>query len=169
MGILVCYDGSADAKAAIDRAGELLPGSEATILVIWETLLETMSRNGAVGMGFGMILPDGDDAAIEKAAHHTAQEGVAQAMAAGLKAESRIAVRHGEIAMDILEAADSLKSDVIVLGTRGRGEVKSLLLGSVSDAVLHHADRPVLVIPSQDLAHERRSRSEHARLSAGLT
>jgi hypothetical protein len=33
--ILLCYDGSADAQAAIDRAGLLMPGSDATVLVIW--------------------------------------------------------------------------------------------------------------------------------------
>ena len=52
--ILLCYDGSADAKAAIDRAGPLMSGSKATVLVIWETILETMTRHGALGMGFGM-------------------------------------------------------------------------------------------------------------------
>jgi len=48
--ILLCYDGSADAKAAIDRAGRLMSGSKATVLVIWETMI----RHGALGMGFGM-------------------------------------------------------------------------------------------------------------------
>ena len=45
MRVLICYDGSADAQAAIDRAGVLMPGSEATVLVIWETILQTMTRS----------------------------------------------------------------------------------------------------------------------------
>jgi hypothetical protein len=76
--ILVCYDGSADAQAAIDRAGLLMPGSDATVLVIWETVLETMTRNGSLGMGFGIVGPYGDDdgdAGIERAAIATAADG----------------------------------------------------------------------------------------------
>lgn len=69
--ILVCYDGSADARAAIDGAGELLPGNEATVLVLWETVLETMSRDGlGMGMGLGMIggySDDQADAAVKQA------------------------------------------------------------------------------------------------------
>ena len=42
-----------------------------------------------------------------------------------------------------------------MLGSRGLTGIKSLLLGSVSHAVLQHADRPVLVIPSSEVAHER--------------
>ncbi len=61
MMILICYDGSADAQAAIDRAGQLMPGSDATVLVIWETLLETMARNGSLGMGFGAVGAYTDD------------------------------------------------------------------------------------------------------------
>lgn len=53
--ILVCYDGSVDAQAGIDRVARLLPGAEVTVLVIWETILETMTRNGSLGMGLGMV------------------------------------------------------------------------------------------------------------------
>lgn len=45
---------------------------------------------------------------------------------------------------------------MIVLGTRGLGGVKSFLLGSVSHAVVQHADRPLLIVPSPDLAEQRR-------------
>ena len=79
MMVLICYDGSADAQAAIDRAGRLMPGSDATVLVIWETLLEMMTRNGSLGMGFGMVgadTDDGTDVALEKAALETATDGV---------------------------------------------------------------------------------------------
>jgi nucleotide-binding universal stress UspA family protein len=76
--------------------------------------------------------------------------------------------RREEIATDILAVAGEIDADVIVLGTRGRGAVKSLVLGSVSNAVLHHADRPVLVIPSPALAEERHRWADHAQLTAAV-
>jgi nucleotide-binding universal stress UspA family protein len=170
--ILICYDGSADAQAAIDQAGLLMAGSEATVLVIWETILETMTRHGSLGMGFGMVGPygdDGADAAIRQAAVDTAAEGVQRAVAAGLVAQPRVVNRDDDIAAVILAEAADLDAGVIVLGTRGLGGVKSLMLGSVSHAVLHHADRAVLVIPSPSLAEQRHHWAEHAQLTAGIT
>jgi nucleotide-binding universal stress UspA family protein len=171
MMVLICYDGSADAQAAVDRAGQMLPGSEATVLVIWETLVETLTRNGTLGMGSGMVGiydDDGTDAALKKAALDTATEGAQRATAAGLIAEARVVNRRGDIAADILTVADDVDAGLIVLGTRGLGPVKSLMLGSVSHAVLHHADRPVLVIPSPALAERRHRWADQAELTADV-
>ncbi len=164
MMILICYDGSANAQAAIDRAGLLMPGCDATVLVIWETIVETLTRNGSLGLGF--IGEDGGedaDAAIKKAALGTAEEGVQRATAAGLIAHPRIADRLDGIAAAILGVAGDVDADLIVLGTRGRSSVKSLVLGSVSYEVLHHADRAVLVVPSPALAEHRHEWIEHAQ------
>ena len=172
MRVLVCYDGSADAKAAVDRAGQLMPGADATVLVIWETILETLTRTGSLGMGFGMVggyEDDGTDAALEQGALDTATDGTQRATSAGLVAKPRIVNRRDDIAADILAVAGEIDADVVVLGTRGRGGVKSLMLGSVSDAVLHHADRPVLVIPSRALAEERHRWADHVQLTADAT
>jgi nucleotide-binding universal stress UspA family protein len=172
MTILICYDGSADAQAAIERGGLLMPGSEATVLVIWETILETMTRNGSLGMGLGLVGAYGDDetdAAIKTAALKTATEGAQRATAAGLVARPRIANRDGDISAAILVVAADVNADVIVLGTRGLGGVKSLMLGSVSHAVLHHADRPVLVVPSSGLAEQRHRWADQAKIAADIT
>ncbi len=168
--ILVCYDGSADAQAAIGRVAMLMPGAEATVLVIWETILETMTRNGSLGTGLGLVGGYGDDevdASIKQAALDTATEGVRRATSAGLVARPRVASRDVDIAAVILSAAADVDADVIVLGTRGRGGLKSMVLGSVSQSVLHHADRPVLVVPSPDLSEQRHHWAEHARTTAG--
>ena len=170
--ILICYDGSADAQAAIGRSALLMPGSHANVLVIWETILQTMTRNGSIGMGFGMVGLEDDtsaDAAIEKGAQDTATDGARRATAAGLVAEPRIANRDGDTAETILAVAVELDADVIVLGTRGLGSMKSLMLGSVSHAVLHHADRAVLVVPSPGLAEQRHRGIERTQSTAGVT
>jgi nucleotide-binding universal stress UspA family protein len=54
--------------------------------------------------------------------------------------------------------ADEVEAAVIVLGTRGLTGLKSLWLGSVSHAVLQHADRAVIVVPSPGIAAERAAR-----------
>lgn len=166
--ILVCYDGSADAQAAIDRAATLMPGVEATVLVIWETILEMMNRHGSLGMGMvGAFGGDDMDAPIKQAALDTAAEGVRRATSAGLVAHPRVASRGVDIAAAILSAAADVNAGAIVLGSRGRGGVKSMMLGSVSQSVLHHADRPVLVVPSPDVCEQHHHWAEHARISSG--
>lgn len=52
----------------------------------------------------------------------------------------------GPEADSILKAAENLQADLIVMGTRGLGAVKELLLGSVSRKVLHLASCPVMVV-----------------------
>ncbi|HTW11721.1 MAG TPA: universal stress protein, partial [Solirubrobacteraceae bacterium] len=70
------------------------------------------------------------------------------------------AVVETTVADAILSTAAELDADLVVVGTRGHTGVKSLLLGSVSQHVLQHADRPVMVIPGQELAQARASHRE---------
>jgi nucleotide-binding universal stress UspA family protein len=156
--ILVAYDGSADARAAIDHAGALLHGQPAIVLTVWESFIDVMTRTGA-GYSLGVGAFDFDagrvDAENEQAAARRAQEGAERARRAGLAAEARTRCRAGSIAATILDEADAAHADAVVLGTRGLTGLKSLLLGSVSHAVLQHADRAVIVVPSHEVASER--------------
>ncbi len=54
--------------------------------------------------------------------------------------------RVGHAAEEILRAAKKAKVDLIVMGTRGRGTIGSLLLGSVAQSVLSAAEVPVMVV-----------------------
>lgn len=156
--ILMSYDGSADAQAAIERVAELLPGVDATVLTVWEPIMDALTRTGSLSMGMaGSYLdPDKIDAANQEAALANATEGAERATAAGLAAQPRSDARRAAIANTILVAAAEVEADVIVMGTRGLSGVKSFLLGSVSHAVVQHADRAVLVVPSPALAERRR-------------
>lgn len=92
--ILIAYDGSPDAKAAIARAGELMNGQATTVLTVWEPFVDVMTRTGA-GL---TLMPDMVDfaqldAASEASARQSAEEGAGLAEDAGLSARPRILAR----------------------------------------------------------------------------
>jgi nucleotide-binding universal stress UspA family protein len=58
-------------------------------------------------------------------------------------------VGSGEPASRIIATANKWAADLIVMGSHGRGKIQGLLLGSVSQEVLHHAPCPVLVVRAQ--------------------
>jgi nucleotide-binding universal stress UspA family protein len=64
----------------------------------------------------------------------------------GGMAQVDIKVTVGMPARDIVDYADVTETDLLVVGARGLGAMKRLLLGSVSEAVLRHATCPVLVV-----------------------
>jgi nucleotide-binding universal stress UspA family protein len=55
-------------------------------------------------------------------------------------------LRRGPVVDEVLELAEEVGAGLVVLGSRGLGPVERLALGSVSEGVVHHATRPVLVI-----------------------
>ena len=63
---------------------------------------------------------------------------------AGVDAEAELLV--GYPPNQILRLADDVGADLIVVGSRGLGGLKSMIVGSTSREVLAHADRPVLVV-----------------------
>jgi nucleotide-binding universal stress UspA family protein len=157
--LLICYDGSVDAQAAIARAGELMSGQPATVLTVWEGFSEVLARTGA-GLGVAALDFDQIDEESAQAARGRADEGVGRARAAGLDASPRTRERGATIWQTVLDEADRVQASAIVLGSRGLTGVKSLWLGSVSHAVLQHADRPVIIVPSPEIV-AKRAKSRH--------
>jgi nucleotide-binding universal stress UspA family protein len=133
-----------------------MPGQTATVLTIWEPFNDMIACIGA-GAEFwpDCVELDQIDAAAEHSARERAEEGVGRARDAGLNSQPRTRARGATIAETILSEADEVGAKAIVLGTRGLTGLKSLMLGSVSHAVVQHADRPVIVVPSAKVAAER--------------
>lgn len=149
MTILIAYDGSPDADAAVDFAGRMFPGHEAVVLTVWERLATTTARASA-GLVPVVDTSPAEEQAIQKAMEDLAVRGTERARAAGLKVTPRCEPDALAVWATIVDVADELDAELIVTGTRGMGGVRSLLLGSTSDRVLHHARRPVLVVPAPE-------------------
>ena len=146
MKLLIAYDGSDDAKAAVALAGRLFDSSTAVVLTVWDGFSEVVTRaSGALTSTLDFEQIDADCA---ERAQALAIEGAGHARAAGLQAETRVAERGHSIAETILDEAAATDAELVVVGTRGLSRVRSFLLGSVSRGVLQHAGLPVLVAPA---------------------
>jgi nucleotide-binding universal stress UspA family protein len=76
----------------------------------------------------------------------TTSEGVRLAAEAGFDAHAVSACNAGSLWRSLLDVADEHDAEALVLGTRGLTGL-SRALGSVSNGVVHHSRRPVLVVP----------------------
>lgn len=146
--LILCYDGSEDAKYAITAAGALFPRRQALVLTVWQPLssVGSVAWSGATAV---VNHPELDRAAAERGGE-IAAEGVALARAASLEAEPLAIETGGPIWEAIVEIAKSRGAAVVVMGSRGLTGLRSVLLGSVSSAVVHQAACPILVIPRSD-------------------
>ncbi|MEU8393965.1 universal stress protein [Nonomuraea sp. NPDC048892] len=145
MTILVAYDGSADARAAIEFAAKHLAAEPTLVLTVWEPLLVQLKKYPLAATG--AIDPDTEQEAQAQAEQH-AKEGAELAIAAGLSDVTYRAVADNEsIWKTIVDVADEVDASLVVTGSRGLAGVRSVLLGSVSNHVLHHAHRATLIVP----------------------
>jgi nucleotide-binding universal stress UspA family protein len=149
--ILIAYDGSEAARAAIREAGALFAPASALVLTVWEpALAQLMLVPDATGMGTMMpydpAVARKEERASEEHAQEIANDGVRLAQDAGLSARAILAEDTVAPADAIVAAADTHDARAIVIGSRGLRGLKSKLLGSTSAHVLHHALRPVVVV-----------------------
>ncbi len=154
MNVLLCFDGSEDAAAAIAKAGEMLGPRAAVVLTVWEPVATWAHYDPATILSAPLSRLASNALELDPIAREVAAErlerGRERAAEAGFHADSRL--EEGKPWRVICQVADDLDAELIVLGARGLGRVESALLGSVSAAVVHHARRPVLVVP-----HDARS------------
>jgi len=99
-------------------------------------------------MAGGPVVPPGFYDSLREHATQGVEELTKQAKGWGVEA-SGIAV-NGPAAITIVEQAEKLSADLIVMGTRGNSGLKHLLLGSVAERVLQSAPCPVLTVRAED-------------------
>ena len=134
--ILLATDGSSHAEKALEYARDLALREDAQVIVVHA--FEPVP--GYLGEPWG----DRVIAHSVAAGRKTVNDAAEQLRDAGL--EVVVELLEGPPADAILRVADTRQPDLIVMGSRGRGELASLLLGSVSHRVLAHTCVPALVV-----------------------
>lgn len=135
--IVLALDGSEASERAIPLAEDLAKQSGGRIIV-------GHVRELVVGRGGGQTLNANEDE-LEASVRATA----AKLAESGIDTTVEVATSGmGGPAHALAEIAEREHADVIVAGTRGHGPVAGLLLGSVTQRLLHIAPCPVLVMPA---------------------
>lgn len=150
--ILVATDFSETAERAVRYAAALAAPlkSELILVHVIEPIVLPLEVYGASGT-----------ASVVEAVDRSARESLAGAVAALKKihrGRCRGVVVDGAPAWAIVDAADKLRIDLIVMGTHGRGGLSHLLLGSVAEKVVRSASCSVLTV-----GPEKRTRAARAR------
>jgi nucleotide-binding universal stress UspA family protein len=145
--IVVAYDGSESAHAAIEAVASLAPGAAVTVISVWQPVAEA-ARVGVLAVPSSVALSASreiDEAAAREAAK-LADEGAAHLRGLGRDATGLAVEGQGNIWSAVVDYAENERAALVAVGSRGLSSVKSALLGSVSNAVVHHCTRPVLVV-----------------------
>jgi nucleotide-binding universal stress UspA family protein len=146
MKILFATDGAKQSNAAIDMLKRLVinDGDEITVVSVIDIAVPM-----AVDI-YGGYVPDTTE--FEKTARENAarilqetEESLRQALA-DKQVNISTEVLFGAPESRIVEMADELKPELVVVGSHGYKGWERLLLGSVSDAVVHHAPCSVMVV-----------------------
>jgi len=136
--IVVGVDGSPGAREALGLAlrEARLRGADLRIVAAWQVPAAVYA--GGYGLGDSELFSQ-----LEQDARDSVARALEDADAAGV--EVSIVVREGSPSEVLLEeAADA---DLLVVGSRGLGGFRGLLLGSVGQQCAHHAPCPLVIVP----------------------
>ena len=154
--IVLALDGSDGSKAAIPFARDLAHRNNSKLVI-------AHVEEDIVGKGGGPIHATEDEiqAEIRKAAEELSNESIYTLM-------EMSSVILGGPARAIAAIADKVDADLIVCGSGGHSAVGGLLVGSVTQKLLHMAERPVLVVPEHvaSSANDPAAQSRQAVASA---
>ena len=151
--ILVPLDGSELSERALPIAQNLAQSSQATV-----HLIHMVSREHELGAGRGMeFSAQSVELEMDMARRLTEsrlgqgklylEEKGSQLSKAGIKIETEFAVKAGDPAQNIIDYVKDHSISLVVMSTHGRGGVRRLLVGSVTDRVIRSCEVPVLVVP----------------------
>jgi nucleotide-binding universal stress UspA family protein len=148
--IVVGVDGSEFALRALEWACReaQMHGSRIVAVHAWDVPIATLALYGP-----GIEPVPIDEREVERVAREALDAAVQQALrhvegADGLEIDRRTV--HDSPVSALIETARSEGADLIVVGTRGMGGFKALLLGSVATGLAHHSPVPVTIIPPPD-------------------
>ena len=136
MLLVTAFDGSDHGKAALARADELAQCLGADHHVILVAHVQSYQWT-AMSNPYQIDLYALEEEHLSEA-YDTAKEALTK--------EPTVVMRRGEPAREIINYAEEVGADFIVMGSRGRGSVKSLFLGSTSHNVIHDAPCDVIVV-----------------------
>ena len=145
MKILFATDGSDFSKKSIERIAGLV-GSQSSVSIkaisVFETFAPMAAEPFAVSADYYQELEE----TSRKRADAWADDAVTQLKISLPGADVSKEVVMGAPSRVIIEFAKEWGADLIVVGSHGRGFWGRVMLGSVSDAILHHAPCSVLVV-----------------------
>ena len=139
MRVVLAIDGSAPSEAACGLTASLRwpEGTSISIVAVVEPLSIIVAEAAAYEIA------EDNDRAVSAALASRLAEAASALDAPGRIVETRLA--EGRPASVIVEEAGEFQADLIIVGSRGLGRLRSILLGSVSAEIVDHAPCPVLV------------------------
>lgn len=143
--ILVATDFSSDADAAVEAAIDLAKAFDSKLELIHAYYIEIPPIYA--GFGGDFTRPEDILEPIREGAEATMNQLVEDVAAMGLDVRGRVAVEH--VTQAILDEAERLLVDLIVMGTRGLIGLEHLLLGSTAERVIRLAPCPVLTVKAK--------------------
>jgi nucleotide-binding universal stress UspA family protein len=143
--LLVAYDGSAHSERALAEAIDLARTTNAKL-----TVMSVVPEAGNAALGAGYIAPvdPGATARQLEAQYLEVLENAVRDVPSELPVTKVLG--RGEAAVGIVSEVRRAGHDLVVMGSRGHGELRSLLLGSVSHQVLRSSPVPVLVVHASE-------------------
>lgn len=133
MKIMVCHDGSVNAQKALDQAVDLFKAVKPEIIIV--SVVEGASDASMIN----------EELFDNQKAERREQLKLVADRLAGCCCDVDLILATGDARKMLLEAVNQKNPDILVIGKRGGGVIKDMVLGSVSAYLIRHAKCPVMV------------------------
>src|SRR5579872_793136 len=144
--ILVTTDGSENANRAVEAAIVLAKQSGSELMIVHIVSEAVPAQYSPIGINSPVADYTNYFEIIEEQGKKIVDQAVQKAKGEGIMAKGEVFRTISSTVESIVEAADKDNADLIVVGTRGLGGFKKLLLGSVSSGIVSHANCSVLIV-----------------------